>query len=92
VSITARGRQLIKTPDGSYEELDTFRDCVRTNEIVTTLAPTLLLKGEIDVANISKRIRKLTELSAATADRRAVVLRAWHRQLVEPQINQKEMV
>jgi len=92
LSIAAVGRKLIETAPGSGEELETFRGCVRGNAILTALAPALLAPEELDVAAVSKRIQVVAGLSPATADRRAVVLRAWHRQLVETEIKDKELV
>lgn len=91
LSITPRGRRLIETAPGSADELEILRECVRASKVMTSLAPALLANEKLEVAAVSKRIQSLAGLSQATADRRAVVLRAWQRQLVEKCMTEKEL-
>jgi hypothetical protein len=81
LSISPQGNRLLQSTPGSGQEMEIFRQCVRASKIMASLAPALLDNEQLEVTAVSKRIQALSGLSAATADRRAVVLRAWHRQL-----------
>jgi hypothetical protein len=81
LSLTANGHRLLGTSTGSIDEIEILRQCVRRNKILLILAPGLLSEESLNIARASNRIESLARLSTATAERRAVVLRAWHRQL-----------
>ncbi len=83
LSITTNGKRLVGTTPGSSEEAEVFRECAGASKILSALAPGLLSTEKLDVSMVSKTIQALAGLAPATADRRAVVLRAWGRQLAE---------
>ena len=89
LAITTRGKNLINTNLGSEEEVQVLQACVRNSAILRLLAPDLLKDQRLDRIGVSKSIQAATGLSPATADRRASVLRAWQRQLVEIETKEK---
>jgi hypothetical protein len=79
--LTPRSKRLLATDAGSPEEKKQLRNDVSDCPAVQLIAPNLLALPEVDVKKIGDRIARLSGLSPATAERRAVVLRSWHRQL-----------
>ena len=79
--ITARGKRLLATEAGTPEEKRELTKAVNDCESVQAIAPDLLALPAVDVKKLGNRIARLSGLSPATAERRAVVLRAWHRDL-----------
>ena len=77
--LTPTGRDLLRTAEGSAEEKEHFRRAVGSCSIIRELAPNLLVGPEINLEMTAKRIAVRSGLSQATADRRAVVLRAWQK-------------
>lgn len=81
LGITTRGARLIATSPNSDEEKKELRRAVRTCPAVLAIDPDLLLKPLVDVKSLAERIVKISGLSYSTAERRAIVLRAWRRDL-----------
>jgi hypothetical protein len=79
--LTTRAKRLLKTEVGSPEEKKQLASAVRDCSSVQIIAPNLLALPEVDVKKVGERITRLSGLSPATAERRAVVLRSWHRDL-----------
>jgi hypothetical protein len=79
--VTASGRRLIATRVGSHEERRVLLRAVRTCRVVADISPDLFDAIEVDVHSIARQLEQLGGLSAATAERRARVLRSWRRQL-----------
>jgi hypothetical protein len=82
-SVTSRGDKLLATEVGSREERQTLRRAIRDCPAVKHLVPDLLSRDSIDLASLTDRIVACSGLSRSTAERRAVVLRAWHRDFAE---------
>jgi hypothetical protein len=79
--VTPRGEKLLDTAPGSDNERKLLRRAVSSSAVVKQLIPDLLTRETIDLKNLRDRIAAATGLSPSTAERRAVVLRAWHRDL-----------
>ena len=79
--LTPRAKRLLATEVGSPEEKKQLASAVNDCQSVRLIASDLLALPEVDVKKIADRIVRLSGLSAATAERRAVVLRSWHRDL-----------
>ena len=79
--VTARAKRLLATEVGTPEEKKHLASAVSDCASVQLICPNLLALPEVDVKKIGDRISRLSGLSPATAERRAVVLRSWHRQL-----------
>ena len=80
-AITTRGKRLLATVVGTPEEKSELVMAVNDSESVRAIAPDLLVVPAVDVKTLGERIVRLSGLSPATAERRAVVLRSWHRDL-----------
>src|SRR5215813_11871476 len=80
-TLTARAKRLLATDAGSPEEKKQLAAAVTDCPAVRLIAPNLLDADEVDVKKLADRIARLSGLSPATAERRAVVLRSWHRDL-----------
>jgi hypothetical protein len=80
-SLTPRAERLLATTIGAPEERREFRSAVSRCAAVREIEPSLLSLVEVDVGKLTKKISALSGLSHATAERRAVVLRSWHRTL-----------
>lgn len=78
-SLTTRGARLAKTEPGSADEKTELRRAIVACPAVQQIAPDLLTANLIEIKPLAARIVRLSGLSPATAERRAVVLRAWHR-------------
>lgn len=81
--LTPRAKRLLATTVGSPDERNQLMKAINNSEPVRILAPGLLASSEVDVKKLAVRIGRLSGLSPATAERRAVVLRSWHRELHE---------
>jgi hypothetical protein len=79
--LSPAGRALLKTEPGSEGEKTAFRRAVARCPIVQEVAPDLLASPRVDIKLLGERISLASGLGAATAERRAVVLRAWQRDL-----------
>jgi hypothetical protein len=79
--LTARAKRLLATEIGSPQEKKELARAVSDCEAVRMIASDLLALPEVDVKKLADRITRLSGLSHATAERRAVVLRSWHRDL-----------
>lgn len=79
--LTSRAERLLATDVGSSEEKNELRQAVSRCPSVRQIAPDLLSLPEVDVTKLAKKIAVLSGLSPATAERRAVALRSWHRDL-----------
>jgi hypothetical protein len=79
--LTSRAKRLLATDVGTPEEKKQLASAVADCASVQLIAPNLLALPEVDVKKIGDRISRLSGLAPATAERRAVVLRSWHRQL-----------
>jgi hypothetical protein len=80
-TLTLRAKRLLATAAGSPEEKEQLVSAVNECPAVRLIAPNLLDSDEVDVKKLRDRIARLSGLSSATAERRAVVLRSWHRDL-----------
>jgi hypothetical protein len=80
-SVTRRGGRLLKCDPGGPNERRELRRAIKECAAVQAVAPGLLDMATVDVGSLAARISAVTGLSPATATRRAVVLRAWHRDL-----------
>jgi DNA-binding Lrp family transcriptional regulator len=80
-ALTARATRLLGTEPGSTEEKKELRRAVSACPAVQEIDPELLKRPSVDVKALAHRIMRLSGLSQATAERRAIVLRAWHRDL-----------
>jgi hypothetical protein len=80
-ALTPRGRRLLATEAGSPAEKRELRRAVAECSVIQQVAPDLLSASGVDVKTLARKICALSGLSASTAERRAVVLRAWHRDL-----------
>lgn len=79
--LTPRAKRLLTTEVGSPEEKRQLASGINDCAEVQLIAPNLLTLPEVDVKKLSERIARLSGLAPATAERRAVVLKSWHRQL-----------
>ena len=79
--VTPRAIRLLATKPGSPSEREVWRRGVRASKTIRELAPRLLSNPQVDTEAIAKRIREKSGLAHSTAERRARVLRSWHRQL-----------
>lgn len=82
-AIAAKGVRLLTTAIGSEDERQAFKRAVSSCPAVRVIAPDLLTISVVDLDDLTARIVRLSDLSPATANRRAVALRAWHRDLVK---------
>ena len=80
-ALTSRAKRLLATDAGSPEEKKQLVGAVNECPAVRLIAPNLLDSDQVDVKKLMERISRLSGLSPATAERRAVVLRSWHRDL-----------
>lgn len=80
---TKRGLRLLATATGSEDERRDFTRAVNACPAVQQIAPDLLSKPVVDIKDLTVRIARASGLSPATAARRAVALRAWHRDLIK---------
>lgn len=79
--LTTLGRAFLATDAGSPAEMRLLRKAIRASAIVKLIVPDLLSSATFDLATVAERISAASELSPATAVRRAQVLRAWRRQV-----------
>lgn len=79
--LTPRAKRLLATEVGSPEEKKQLAGAVNDCQSVRLIASDLLALPEVHVKKLADRIARLSGLSQATAERRAVVLRSWHRDL-----------
>jgi hypothetical protein len=79
--LTPRAERLLATEPGSVQEKRELRQAVARCPAVRQIAPDLLSLPHVDIKKVGGRIAALSGLSPATAERRAVVLRSWHRDL-----------
>lgn len=79
--LTPRANRLLTTAVGSPEEKKQLARAVSDCASVQLIAPNLLALPQVDVKKIGDRIARLSGLAPSTAERRAVVLRSWHRDL-----------
>ena len=79
--LTPRAKRLLATEADSPEEKKQLVSAVKECPAVRLIVPHLLDLDEVDVKKLADRIVRLSGLSPATAERRAVVLRSWHRDL-----------
>ncbi len=79
--LTARAQRLLATAAGSPEEKKHLANAVNECAAVRSIAPNLLDSDDVDIKELGERIARLSGLSQATAERRAVVLRSWRRDL-----------
>lgn len=79
--VTPRAKRLLATEPESPEEKKQLVAAVKGCESVKLIAPNLLDSDAVDIKKLGERIARLSGLSPATAERRAVVLRSWHRDL-----------
>ena len=77
--LTPRAKRLLATETGSLEEKKQLVSAISDCASVQLIAPNLLTLPEVDVKKLGDRIARLSGLSPATAERRAMVLRSWHR-------------
>jgi hypothetical protein len=82
-ALTSKGKRLVSTGVGSAEEKAEFRRAVRACPAVRQIDPELLSKPSVNKKDLADRIMRVSDLSRETALRRADVLSAWHRDLVE---------
>lgn len=78
-TVTPRGERLLATEVRSREERQAFRRAITACPAVKQLIPDLLSRDSVDLEALTTRIVACSDLSRSTAERRAVVLRAWHR-------------
>ncbi len=74
--LTPRAKRLLATETGSPEEKKQLVSAISDCASVQLIAPHLLTLPEVDVKKLGDRITRLSGLSPATAERRAVVLRS----------------
>jgi hypothetical protein len=79
--LTPRAKRLLATAAGSPQEKKQLRSAVSDCDAVRLIAPNLLSLPDVDAKKLADEISRLSGLSPATAERRAVVLRSWHRDL-----------
>lgn len=79
--LTPRAKRLLATKTGSPEEKKQLVSAISHCASVQLIAPNLLTLPQVDVKKLGDRITRLSGLSPATAERRAVVLKSWHRDL-----------
>ena len=79
--LTSRAKRLLSTEPKSPEEKKQLVTAINDCPSVQLIAPNLLDVDEVNVKKLGERITRLSGLSPATAERRAVVLRSWHRDL-----------
>jgi len=79
--VTKKGTRLLATSPGSDAETKEWRRVITSSRAVQAIDPDLLSRPTVDVKAIADKIVRISGLSRATAERRAVVLRAWHRDL-----------
>jgi DNA-binding Lrp family transcriptional regulator len=78
-ALTSRARRLLATQPDSPDEKRQLAAAIRDCRSVRLIAPNLLDCDEVDVNKLAERIARLSGLSQATAERRAVVLKSWRR-------------
>jgi hypothetical protein len=83
-SVTPAGTALLETIQGSLEETRGWRRVISSCPTVRIVAPDLFDKEEIARTTLADRIQAVTDLSRATAERRAMVFSSWRRQLLAP--------
>jgi hypothetical protein len=74
------GERLLATTTGGLEEAEIFRAAVQANRALLDVTGDFLTNTE-DRATVSARLQGATDLSPATADRRARTLVAWRESL-----------
>jgi hypothetical protein len=80
-ALTARAKRLLATGVGSPDEKKQLASAVNDCPSMRLIAPNLLDSDTVDIKKLADRIARLSGLSPATAKRRALVLRSWHRSL-----------
>jgi hypothetical protein len=80
-ALTSRAKRLLATHAGSPEERKQLISAINECPSMRLIAPDLLDADQVDVKKLADRIARLSGLSPATSERRAVVLRSWHRDL-----------
>ncbi len=75
--ITAEGSRLLQTGQGTRREAARWRQVIERNESIRRLAPQLLDQKGPTTEELTRRIQELTNLSPATARRRAQALISW---------------
>jgi hypothetical protein len=83
-SVTRVGAALLETPQGSSEEIRVWRRVIASCPTVRIIAPDLFATEEVTRSTLADRIQAATDLSRATAERRAMVFSSWRRQLLTP--------
>jgi hypothetical protein len=80
LSLTSLARKLIQAESGSEEEKMLWRTAIASSKVFH-LVPTLFQKNPIDTDTIARKFVRFANLSPATAERRARVLRSWGNQV-----------
>ena len=80
-TLTTRASRLLATDAGSPAEKKQLVSAVDDCPAVRLIAPQLLDADGVDIKKLAERIARLSGLALSTAERRAVVLRCWHRDL-----------
>lgn len=83
VSVTQRGDELLKTPEGSDSEAALFFTAIR-NCAPLSLVVGDLFEPDLTQVEIARRLEDGTPLSGSTAMRRAQSLTSWRRQILDP--------
>jgi len=81
IEVSLRGHRLLATEAGSPAEKSQLRQAVARCAAVQLIAPDLLSSPSRRCQGARQKITAVSGLSEATAERRAVVLRSWHRDL-----------
>lgn len=79
--VTTKSDALLSVPEGEGAERRFFRSQLQTNSTIAQIAPGLGGEHPPRKEQIVRNILAQTDLSKATAERRATALLAWHRQV-----------
>ncbi len=80
--VTDAGRELLDTSPGSDGEKRLFKTSIEQSSVVRKLAPGLLAESPPHLNAVARRIEELSDLSPATAWRRAQAILSWRDQVL----------
>lgn len=83
LAVTARGRELLATAEGSTDERACFLRAIRDARALKPFA-SFFLGDELPVEKVASRLEALTGLSPSTALRRAATLVQWRKYVLAP--------
>ncbi|MCA9527976.1 MAG: hypothetical protein KC549_16930 [Myxococcales bacterium] len=82
---TALARRLLEAPLRSAAERGVYFDAINRSKALQAIAPDLLAASGPTVEALTDRLTELSDLSRATAERRAGTLLAWRRRVLDIQ-------